>query len=145
MFCVSCHSASGCESATTPPPAVILWGITDVAAGQVNAALTFAGGDIEGSASWANANKQLRILTTHLVNLPLPNDAAVSLTLTPTTGQFSGSVTLKDGTPAVLRKFSYFGVISLHHQQGRGFFTLPGIPVATTPILSGSVELNEVP
>jgi subtilisin-like proprotein convertase family protein len=133
------------KPATTPPPAVILWGITDVAAGQVNAALTFAGGDIEGSASWANANKQLRILTTHLVNLPLPNDAAVSLTLTPTTGQFSGSVTLKDGTPAVLRKFSYFGVISLHHQQGRGFFTLPGIPVATTPILSGSVELNEVP
>lgn len=133
------------KPATTPPPAVILWGITDVPVGQVNAALTFAGANIESSASLADANKQLRILTTHLASLPLPNNAAVSLTITPTTGAFTGSATLKDGSPVVLRKFSYFGVISLHHQQGKGFFTLPGIPTATTPILSGSVELNEVP
>lgn len=133
------------KPATTPPPAVILWGIADVPAGQVNAALAFADGDIAGSTSLPDANKQLRILTTHLVNIPLPNNAAVSLIVTPTTGAFTGSVTLKDGAPVVSRKFTYFGVISLHHQQGKGFFTLPGIPTATTPILSGSVELNEVP
>lgn len=133
------------KPATTPPPPVILWGITDVPAGQVNAALAFADGGIEGSASLPDANKQLRILTSHLVNFPLPNNAAVSVLVSPTTGAFTGSVTLKDGTPVVLRKFNYFGTISLHHQQGKGFFTLPGIPTATTPILSGAVELNEVP
>ena len=47
--------------------------------------------------------------------------------------------------PAVLRKFSYTGVISLHHQQGRGYFLLPGIPTTAAPILSGAVQLNEVP
>ena len=133
------------KPATTPPPAVILWGIADVPAGQVNAALTFAGADIESSASFADANKQLRLLTTHAVNMPLPNNASVSLTVSPTTGAITGSVTLKDGTPVVSRKVSYYGVISLHHQQGKGCFTLPGIPTTTTPILSGSVELNDLP
>lgn len=133
------------KPATTPPPAVILWGITDVPAGLVNTTLAFAGADIESSASFADANKQLRILTTHAVNMPLPNNATVSLLITPTSGAFTGSVTLKDGSPVVSRKFTYFGVISLHHQQGKGYFTLPGIPTNTTPILSGSVELNELP
>jgi len=131
---------------TLPPPPVILWGIPDVAADQVNAALTFAGGLIENAALFFDANKQFRISTQQRVTIPLPNNATVVLSsLSTSNGAFSGTVTLKDALPAVLRKFSYTGVISLHHQQGRGYFLLPGIPTTAAPILSGAVQLNEVP
>jgi subtilisin-like proprotein convertase family protein len=131
--------------AALPNPPNILWGITDVPVGQPNAILDFVGAGVETSAYYladpSNINKTLRISGTHSIAFPLPNLAAVKLTLSATTGQISGSLTLKDGTPAVTRTLSYFGVILSPQAKAKGWFKLTQLPGPS--IQSGKVELTE--
>jgi subtilisin family serine protease/subtilisin-like proprotein convertase family protein len=78
----------------------------------------------------------------------LPNPANVTLTFSATTGVFSGTATLLDGTPAVRRTLSYAGImISGTENLGFGYFTLPKLPVppekaTATNILSGLLNLG---
>ena len=88
------------------------------------------------------------------MTLPVPNNTALSLTITSATGFFTGKVTLKDGS--VSRVVTYQGLIIPDADNltdavfgiGRGYFTLPQLPqitgktLTTTPILSGIVELR---
>ncbi len=125
----------------------------------VNARLLFdAGGvgikaiDPTNSATDPDAN--LRIDSLAKVTLPVPNTNALSLTITTATGAFTGTVTLKDST--TVRKVTYQGLIIPDADNltdavfgvGHGYFLLSQLPqitgetLATTPILSGIVELK---
>lgn len=81
-----------------------------------------------------------------------PHD--VRLTLTATTGMFSGSFVLKDVNPAnvsqmLTRTVSFSGCLIPGQDRGVGYFLLPELPVAgvkgsaltNTPMWSGAVEL----
>jgi hypothetical protein len=64
------------------------------------------------------------------------------------TGEFTGSFRLPDG--AAFRMASFSGLILPDPENpgrslGRGYFTLPGQPAATAPILSGAVRLLPQP
>jgi hypothetical protein len=52
--------------------------------------------------------------------------------LNSSTGEVSGTLTLKDGLPVVTRTLSYYGIISLQHQRAKGYFILPQLPTSST-------------
>jgi len=128
-----------------PISPIILWGLNNVAVGQVNAKLTFTSANIETSAYYlldvANINRTFRLTTSHLSSMPLPNLAVVTCTVNATTGEVSGKLSLKDG--AIPRTVNYYGVIASTHQRGRGWFTLPQLPVTT--VQAGGFDFNSVP
>lgn len=81
--------------------------------------------------------------------------AGTKLTITGTTGAFTGTFTLSDpdplgGTKPIVRKVTYQGMIikdDLGVVSGVGFFTLPQLPqtgqtITTSPIFGGSVLLT---
>jgi hypothetical protein len=77
------------------------------------------------------------------------NDARMKLKITPSTGEFSGSCTFYDTSPA--RVLSFSGLVIPGTKQGVGQFQLPELPstltlpkttVRTSPILSGKVQFN---
>jgi hypothetical protein len=124
---------------TTP---TILWGIGDVPIGQTNVKLSLVAASIETSAYYlaatTNIDKSFRLSTAHAVTMPLPNLALVTCAVNSTTGEVSGTMTLKDGLPAVARVVSYYGITTLSNSRCHGWFTLPQLPVTTTQ--AGSVE-----
>lgn len=88
--------------------------------------------------------------------VPVDSPAAgTKLTITGTTGAFTGTFTLTDadplgGTKPIVRKVTYQGMIikdDLGTVSGVGFFTLPQLPqtgqtITTSPIFGGSVLLT---
>ncbi len=82
------------------------------------------------------------------------NPYKVTLTLTSTTGAFTGKYTLPGATPALNRNVTFYGQIvrtaGPGTYQGSGYFLLPQVPVApetltTSPKNSGSVLLVPAP
>ena len=130
-----------------PVSPAILWGLPEVVLPQVNAKLAFAGAGIEDSAYYllaaTNTNKSFIVSTAHLVTMPLPNLATVTCKLNATTGEVTGTLNLKDGTPAVTRIVGYYGVIATGLQRGRGWFSLSQLSSAT--IQTGAVDFNSAP
>jgi hypothetical protein len=130
-----------------PLSGTILWGLPVVVSPAVNAKVEFSSANIETSAYYLldsnNINKSFRLSTSHATSMPTPNLAVLSCTVSSTTGEFSGKLTLKDGTPIVTRTVSYYGVTAPGHSRGRGWFTLPQLPVTT--VQSGAVEFKSVP
>lgn len=130
-----------------PVSPAILWGLNPVVLPQVNAKLAFARAGIESSDYYllasSNTNKSFIVSSTHLVTMPLPNLAAVTCKVNATTGEVTGTLTLKDGTPAVTRTVGYYSVIATGLQRGRGWFSLS--PLNSTTVLTGAVDFNSAP
>jgi hypothetical protein len=94
------------------------------------------------------------ILTTKNTVVPIlaiNNPAAVALSLSPATGTFSGTFTLKDPDPrkpaaTVTRKVPFQGV--LLGDSGVGYFLLPGLKTSANaypPTVSGTILLEPTP
>lgn len=130
-----------------PVSPTILWGLNPVVLPQVNAKLAFARAGIESSDYYllasSNTNKSFIVSSTHLVTMPLPNLAAVTCKVNATTGEVTGTLTLKDGTPAVTRTVGYYSVIATGLQRGRGWFSLS--PLNSTTVQTGAVDFNSAP
>lgn len=131
-------------------PGVILWGLADVPNTQVNGKLMFSGGGISSAALAASANISFNLSKTYVVTVHGTNLTAETLSVNGQAGTFSGSFTLYDGMPAVMRPVKYYGVIVPGQARGRGFFTLPQLPVPpqtllNSPVLSGAVDLSPGP
>lgn len=106
-----------------------------------NASLQFVDGGLSDGFS-----QDLTISTSNGIKLPSAalNPNAVNLSLSATTGLFSGSFTLPGATRSTTCKAAMLGVLVPRLGQGLGFFLLPepaGHP-STSPLLSGSVVLG---
>lgn len=140
-----------------PATGTILWGLPVVLSPNVNAQLDFSSANVESSAygvldaanitpSAVNPliiDKTFRISTSHVVSMPLPNTAVVTCSVSSTTGEISGKLTLKDGTPVATRTLTYYSVVAPGIARGHGWFTLPQLPATT--VQSGAVEFKSVP
>jgi subtilisin-like proprotein convertase family protein len=119
-----------------PIKPTILWGLPTVAVDQTQVQLFFNGANLETSAYYIADpnvfNLSLRIDDNHKVYLPALNTAKVTVKLNSSTGEVSGTLTLKDGLPVVTRTLSYYGIISLQHQRAKGYFILPQLPTSST-------------
>jgi subtilisin-like proprotein convertase family protein len=141
--------ADGSEYSRPVAP-TILWGLTAVTAvpsTNANARLNFTGASIDASAFYLqdplSINRDIRIMNTHAVTVILPNPAGVRGFLNVATGEISGSMILRDGTPSVSRTVSYYGVVSLADSTAKGWFLSPQLPVTTTQ--AGAFQLNALP
>jgi subtilisin-like proprotein convertase family protein/subtilisin family serine protease len=127
--------AEGSEYSKPTSP-TILWGLSPVLVGESQLQLFFTGASLEASSLYledANAfNLPLRVDEKHKVYLPAVNTGKVTLKLNSSTGEVSGSLTLKDGLPVVTRTLKYYGIISMQHQRAKGYFTLPQLPTTST-------------
>lgn len=104
-----------------------------------NANLEFSEGALSSAAQAANVNQLFRLNASSVpVFTGTNNPTAVKLSITTSTGLFTGSFLLTDGL--VKRTVNYFGIIA--DEEGHGYFLLPGIPTTTAPILSGKVLLH---
>lgn len=116
--------------------------------------LSFTGAGVETS----DTDPTLVFTLTDAYKVVLPAAAAnpgkVAVKLNPKTGALSGSFTLQETSPALTRaKVGFFGQIvrrSSGVNRVAGAFLLPQLPgteqtLKTSPILSGAVELEEVP
>lgn len=122
-----------------------------------NASLKFTEGGI--SDTFTSPDVDVRIRIGGSVIRPIVSPAAPSLTISPTTGLFTGSFTRIDQNPAVpgttiTRTSSYRGFLvrTSTGWVGSGYFLLAKRPAAsttekvtTTDILSGLVELKPLP
>lgn len=110
-----------------------------------NASLQFVDGGLSDGFS-----QDLTISTSNGIKLPSAalNPNAVTLTLSATTGLFSGSFTQPGATRTTPRKASMLGVVVPRLGQGLGFFLLPepanppSTTATTSPLLSGTVALG---
>jgi len=104
-----------------------------------NAALDFNGADVSSAAQAGSLNQLFRLNTSSIASFTAAlNPTGMKLSINRSAGVFSGSFLLMDGL--VKRPVSYYGI--LVNEEGHGYFLLPGIPTATTPILSGGVHLH---
>lgn len=104
-----------------------------------NANLDFSEAAISSVAQAAQLNQLFRLNASSVAVLNSPaNPTGVKLNIDKTTGLFSGSFLLTDGL--VKRTVNYSGILA--DEEGHGYFLLPGIPTATSPILSGKVLLH---
>ena len=114
-----------------------------------NAKLAFTHGGIEAT---TNPNVTFRISTLNAVTMPAVGAGNLgkitSLTLSPSTGAFSGKFTLTDSaTVRSSDSIPFQGQIVSTQSEGFGYFLLPQLAVppikaSTTPILSGAVLLQ---
>lgn len=119
-------------------PATALFTQLALAAGTNNTVISFSQGGLD-----APFSQSFQIIAPSAVKPPLVsptlNPNKVVLTgITAASGLFIGSFTI--GTPA--RKADYSGIIVPHLNRGGGHFLLPTTSVATSPILSGLVEIE---
>lgn len=128
---------------TTAAPIVL--GLPDAAD---NALVQFSDANVESTTRFGDLAQMFRISKTNIATFRTTttgNPCAVKLTLTSSTGAFSGSFTLTD--PGVLkptvRTVSYYGLLLSHRTRGVGCFNLPSL-ITTEPTLSGSVLLLPV-
>ena len=136
---------------TPPDKGFPVLGLDNVAVGQTNAKVQFAGGDIESAAQFLKLPQVCRITNTHTVTFStsvLVNPTAMRITtLNSKTGFFKGSFTLKDRLPVVSRSVSFEGVLDSVLGTGTGFFQLSELPtppatsVARTLQRAGTVYL----
>ncbi len=135
--------------AYTPPAKTV----AVMPAGQI----TFADGGIEQAAMYGSLTQEVAINSSNVATLPAVaagNLANVRITkITPATGAFTGSFTLKDNNPfngalpQVSRTANFNGVfLQGALNQGTGYFLLPTIAgppanVTTSPLTSGQVSL----
>lgn len=113
---------------------------------------TFSGGGITSSQLVVTPATELtysfNISDKHVVTRPLPNPASITITLSATTGIFSGTAAFSDATPVQKRTLNYAGImIPGSVNQGFGYFTLPKLAVppqksTETDILSGLLTLR---
>lgn len=129
---------------TTASPVVL--GLPDAAA---NARIIFTKGDVESSTQFASLAQTFRINknnTTTFAAKTSGNPCGVTMTIIPSTGLFSGKLTLTDTVSgkAVPRIVDYAGILLSHRSKGSGYFLLPGLSVSTTtaPILGGRIEVT---
>lgn len=123
-----------------------VWGIVDA---PNNIKIDISSGGLTSALS-ATA----RLNFDNSVTPPVSNPNKFTLKITPSTGSYTGTYEVMNGT--VLRKVTYSGLIisalpdqaryglSYLSPRGAGFFLLPGLTpsVATSPILSGKAELS---
>jgi len=151
---VTCALNGGLYS--PPAPGSIVLGLPDKAD---NARLEFSAGGI-GTAEQAAATRQIfRITTENKPLLDLPGSAdnltGVKLTLTASTGFFTGTFSLRDSnvlSPAnpYIRPVSFYGMLVPSLHRGAGYFLLNELPSAgttltTSKFLSGQVVLDAAP
>lgn len=145
-----------------PAPGQLVMGLMPTAN---NAQLRFGGASLTDASTrldWAPF--QIKAGNPSVIVAPIPNPAALSLSLLPGSGSFaagktacfSGSFTLSDqdppGTEALRRRASFFGMLvdDGNGLAGHGFFNIAELPsqapsgstLLTSPMLSGWVELG---
>ncbi len=107
-----------------------------------NAYLSFTQGGLEPF----SMNQALRLDALGRVTLtPGAGSVPLVFAVNHRTGEFSGSFRLIQGSEiraATLRGLILPDAVNPGRWVGRGHFTLPGLPAATSPILSGAVELR---
>jgi hypothetical protein len=68
------------------------------------------------------------------------------MTITPSTGLFAGTLTLKDTVSGkvISRSLKYQGIFLSHRNKGYGYFLLPGLLPSTSAsdILGGRVQVD---
>jgi len=135
--------------------------LMNLAPGSGNAALVFTAAGLQHAQGSApdvavTVSNASTTGTTNAANVPSPtsaqNNGKVTISLTSSTGLFTGKFTVPavDGFPA--RTVSYQGMIVniSGNGSGRGYFQLPQNPsspaekLTQTPILSGQVEIRPV-
>ena len=120
----------------------ILWGV-DKTPNEPNGRITFSGGGLASSAFAGNLNSNFNLSTTYAVSIHGTNLAAETLVVDGVKGTFSGRFSLYDGTPPVIRTVSFQGLVAPGLSKGRGWFTLPRLPLGpASTVYSGSVQLN---
>lgn len=124
----------------TPAATALVLGLT---AGANAALLDFSEGGLDGSAVNPDVNVTVNA-GNKVVVTTAPNAAAVKATITATTGAFSGSFTLQDGT--VKRTVNFQGMLVRDgdgDQVGLGYFLLPQlVAVPGQPTYSGQVSFE---
>ena len=113
-----------------------------------NAAIAFSSGGIENVTQFDWLDQAFRITKTNTTSFRTTttgNPCNVKMTIAPTTGLFSGTVTLSDpgATKPIARTVNYYGLILPHRREGVGYFLLPALAPATA-IQSGKVSLAAV-
>ncbi len=122
---------------------LILWGLPEVAAPQMNVKLTFTGGGIGTASLASHANGTFCLSKAYKATPNALNLTGETLTVNGTSAAFSGTLTLFDGMPLVQRKVTFQGLIAPGLTRGRGWFTLPQLPAtAASPVLSGAVDFG---
>lgn len=125
-----------------PASGTLLLGLPKVAG---NATLFFDGDAADLGAQEAALTPFVFTLASgNKVVLPSPNPTALKLTLTTSTGLFSGTFTVTDPNPlnasaTVKRSGKFSGVVLRNEGAGAGFFILPALPGSGAGTRSGSV------
>lgn len=118
--------------------------LDNVAVGQTNASVQFAGGDIESVAQFLKLTQFCRVTNTHTVTFStstLVNPTAMKITtLNSKTGYFKGSFTLKDRVPIVTRSVSFEGVLDSLLGTGTGFFLLSELPTPPATSIAKTLQ-----
>jgi hypothetical protein len=145
--------------AVVTAPTNIVMGLTD---GDDNAMISFMNANVEGSETPPNTVFRIRAGGTTNMKSGVENPAKVTVTVKPTTSEFSGSFLLSDTNPlnpssSLPRSSSFLGMFiqrSDGSQIGRGYFTLKQLPdpgaippttVSTAPSFTGLVEIMAGP
>jgi hypothetical protein len=128
----------------------IFLGLPDQAA---NARLQFSGASIDSAAQAAVVDQTFRLTSVNFAQMltGVANPCTVALTMTPSTGIFTGTFLLRDGTQP--RNGAFNGIVVPGEPTAYGLFTLPQLPATplpptvalTTPIEAGLVELRAAP
>lgn len=126
-----------------PVPVIspIVMGLTDK---PDNASVVFTQAGITSASQYAQLPTLFRVTTTNVAQFPTAgspaNPCKLGMTITSSTGLFTGSFSLSDPNPsggvAVLRSVSYAGILLSHRSKGYGYFLLSNMPqpAATPPV-----------
>lgn len=131
-----------------PAPKTMLFDWADQAD---NAQVEFTQAGIEDVEQAESVDQTFQMLNTGAAKfdtLTTGNPCNVTLKLNAATGLFSGQITLTDPNPVangkpVKRTVAYSGVLVPHLEEGYGWFLLPGLPTASTPIKAGKVWFGQ--
>jgi hypothetical protein len=110
-----------------------------------NASILFAKGGIESATEFSSTDQTFQLSLANkalFTSTVADNPCKVMMVVTPSTGLFTGSLTITD--TGISRTIKYAGILLSHHAKGTGYFLLPGLTpnTASSSILSGKVTLN---
>jgi hypothetical protein len=139
-FPLTTLTANGGKFAAVPSGSTFL--------GLTSAKIEFTEGGISAAAATNKPDQNFTLTVAHkavfstdYINV---NPCYDTMTITPSTGCFSGTVKLKDGTLA--RTLTFQGILLNGRSEARGAFLLRQLPgLATSPILSGGVRILAAP
>jgi hypothetical protein len=105
----------------------------------------FSKGGVESAALFADLDQIFRINknnSTTFASTTTGNPANLKMTITPSTGLFTGTFTLKDtvSSKVISRPITYQGIFLSHRNKGYGYFLLPEINA--TAIFGGRALVN---